>query len=604
MILLLPALLWLPLTVVPAPMQPNELLLTDEAPKEFPFPPWLNPAIVSNSGDVLEPLPISPLDGVSDASSTLSNSFSPPGSWFTGKQLADELESLPPCQRECAKDLHDTVGDVLNGGSYVTKYHRTCAAYKEARRCIIEKRDKCDENVEMFAVATSGIKYMCIEQGKAFNASIECIDHNAHQVQGLCEEHCDAKGALMRIFTESSLMNSFGEVFQLLRAESALQPAAFGDSPLPFEPGLLHFGLSPQTGNGMGLQNQLGLLQPELHTSIRDFEVITGNACQVVECSLACMRTKYDIMCDNHAGSLISETLVRPMALGQQRFMLPLLALGMVMPQSCKFLSSGTKLMRLRIEPKTHQNLLRTFGTTDEEEIAHVADAGNNIIPESPINANSDLNALIEEMYANETFVDAEDRVNGTDSSEESTRQTATDDLLTTANITGNTTLDEEQLVEGSGNIKESSGVPEGSGEEQEELGEVVFKSVLSATPSYFEFTANSSGKYITWRKNGRSQLEEYYSYLLTYPLAGVWRSGLTSQHCSSTILHRSVFTFRRRVLWYPENTFRYPSLSSYHPNHETTRPPQGSLSTGHFTEFFIDYWISAATSDLNQKSI
>ncbi|EPB66292.1 hypothetical protein ANCCEY_14617 [Ancylostoma ceylanicum] len=425
MILLLPALLWLPLTVVPAPMQPNELLLTDEAPKEFPFPPWLNPAIVSNSGDVLEPLPISPLDGVSDASSTLSNSFSPPGSWFTGKQLADELESLPPCQRECAKDLHDTVGDVLNGGSYVTKYHRTCAAYKEARRCIIEKRDKCDENVEMFAVATSGIKYMCIEQGKAFNASIECIDHNAHQVQGLCEEHCDAKGALMRIFTESSLMNSFGEVFQLLRAESALQPAAFGDSPLPFEPGLLHFGLSPQTGNGM-----------ELHTSIRDFEVITGNACH------------------------------------------------------------GTKLMRLRIEPKTHQNLLRTFGTTDEvrEEIAHVADAGNNIIPESPINANSDLNALIEEMYANETFVDAEDRVNGTDSSEESTRQTATDDLLTTANITGNTTLDEEQLVEGSGNIKESSGVPEGSGEEQEELGEVVFKSVLSATPSYFEFTANSSG--------------------------------------------------------------------------------------------------------------
>lgn len=38
-------------------------------------------------------------------------------------------------------------------------------------------------------------------------------------------------------------------------------------------------------------------------------------------------------------GKKLQETLVRPMVLGQQRFMVPLLALGMVMPQSCKFLS-------------------------------------------------------------------------------------------------------------------------------------------------------------------------------------------------------------------------------------------------------------------------
>ncbi|EPB66100.1 hypothetical protein ANCCEY_14809 [Ancylostoma ceylanicum] len=355
-------------------------------------------------------------------------------SWFTGKQLADELESLPPCQRECAKDLHDTVGDVLNGGSYVTKYHRTCAAYKEARRCIIEKRDKCDENVEMFAVATSGIKYMCIEQGKAFNASIECIDHNAHQVQGLCEEHCDAKGALMRIFTESSLMNSFGEVFQLLRAESALQPAAFGDSPLPFEPGLLHFGLSPQTGNGMG-------------------NVGTANGARTTKVHVASPGSRHGD-------------------------------------------ASELQIFIERYEANASSN--RTENTS--ESATYVWHDGR-----------------VEEMYANETFVDAENRVNGTDSSEESISQTVTDDLLTTANITANSTLVEEGPDEGSGNIEEvkfnavnqmlyqslceignSSGVPEGSGEDQEELGEVVFRSVLSTTPSYFEFTANSTGKYIT----------------------------------------------------------------------------------------------------------
>ncbi|RCN38227.1 hypothetical protein ANCCAN_15851 [Ancylostoma caninum] len=418
MILLPLALLWLPLTALSAPMDLSEVVLADESLRELPFPPWLNPAIVPNTGDVLEPLPISPLDGVSDDSTSTSNSFSPPGSWFTGQQLAEELESLPPCQRECAKDLHDTVGDVLHGGSYVNKYHKTCSAYKEARRCVIEKRDKCDENVDMFAVVTSGIKYMCLEQGKAFNASIECIDHNAHAIQGLCEHECDPKGALMRIITESSFMHNFGEVFQLFRAESALQPTAFGDSPLPFEPGLLHFGLAPQTGNGLGWQLLLKasrrkiLVFQEMHRAIKDFEVITGNACSVVECSLACMRTKYDVMCENHAGSLISETLVRPMALGQQRFMLPLLAVGMVMPQSCKFLSSGTKLMRLRMDPKIHDSLLRTFGATEEEELAHLVEA-EHIIPESPINADSNLKALIEEMYADDTFADAGDRANG-----------------------------------------------------------------------------------------------------------------------------------------------------------------------------------------------
>ncbi|KIH57465.1 hypothetical protein ANCDUO_12344 [Ancylostoma duodenale] len=332
MTLLLLALLWLPLIVVSAPMDLSE----DGCCLQIP-------------GDVLEPLPISPLDGISDASSSTSNSFSPPGSWFTGQQLAEELESLPPCQRECAKDLHDTVGDVLHGGSYVNKYHKTCSAYKEARRCVIEKRDKCDENVDMFAMVTSGIKYMCLEQGKAFNASIECIDHNAHAVQGR-------------------------EVFQLFRAESALQPPAFGDSPLPFEPGLLHFGLAPQTGNGL-----------EVHRAVRDFEVITGNACQLVECSLACMRTKYDVMCENHAGSLI--------------------AVGYLMGSSLE-------------KPEKGRRVAGNVGSANgvgaaKEELAHLAEV-EHVIPESPINADSNLKELIEEMYANETFADEEDRTNST----------------------------------------------------------------------------------------------------------------------------------------------------------------------------------------------
>ncbi|VDM70763.1 unnamed protein product [Strongylus vulgaris] len=61
------------------------------------------------------------------------------------------------------------------------------------------------------------------------------------------------------------------------------------------------------------------------------------------------------------------------MALSQRMFPPAFLALGMVLPESCKFISSGTRMIRHRMDPGIIAKLLNHFGRTDEEElITHI----------------------------------------------------------------------------------------------------------------------------------------------------------------------------------------------------------------------------------------
>ncbi|KAK6753292.1 hypothetical protein RB195_012719 [Necator americanus] len=399
-----------------------------------------------------DPEQISSPDPVQSTSATtfkdVVQSIPTPSSLFSGKALAQELDALPPCQRECAKTLQQTIAGALNNDNYVNKYHSTCAAYKDAKMCIAEQREICGENNEMFDVVTSGVHFMCIEQGKAFNATIKCIDRQALSVQGVCDIQCETKKSIMEVISKTSFTNRFVEALQLLRTESALHPPAFGDSPIPFEPDLFHFGPEPQSSNGLGLSNDLSIFQPDMRASLRDFEIVSAHACRVAECFLSCIRSKYDMMCENHAGMLISETLVRPLMLTQRRFSFPLMALGMMMPESCKFLSSGTRLLRHRIDPRINDNLLRAFGGTEEEELAGFAEVSKSL--DTPRDDNStELEAFGEEG-------------SGQDCS--------------------------QGICQSNGTLLEASG------EQIEEFGESIFRNVLSTAPSYFEFTAKSSG--------------------------------------------------------------------------------------------------------------
>ncbi|VDP08764.1 unnamed protein product [Heligmosomoides polygyrus] len=95
-------------------------------------------------------------------------------------------------------------------------------SYKKARKCVAEERERCGESGDLFDVLSSGFHYMCIEQGKAFKANIECIDREAHQVKA-------------------------GELLGGLR--SGEFAPAFGERPVPLDPGQSHLGVDPKTGN-------------------------------------------------------------------------------------------------------------------------------------------------------------------------------------------------------------------------------------------------------------------------------------------------------------------------------------------------------------------
>ena len=55
--------------------------------------------------------------------------------------------------------------------------------YNASVQCMEERGQQNCQNQETFHVLTSGIRYMCIEQRKAFGAVIECVDAQAADVE-------------------------------------------------------------------------------------------------------------------------------------------------------------------------------------------------------------------------------------------------------------------------------------------------------------------------------------------------------------------------------------------------------------------------------------
>ncbi|CAJ0590545.1 unnamed protein product [Cylicocyclus nassatus] len=503
------------------PLRHAELLFGKPLNSLHPMSPLDSPSPIEAG------LPKSPLDIALPEANTLPpptlpmptlDSFRPRG-LLGSRRIADKLEELPPCQRQCVKTLHDTLGDVLHNGNYVDKYRKTCSAYKYARKCVKKQQELCNENGELFAVATSGIHYMCIEQGKAFNATIECVERNAVQVQGICEYQCHTRENLIKVITESRFMQPFGRALATLRSDSA-HPAAFGEPHIPMDPELYHFG-HPE--GGLGLMDPMGSLdgasQHDIGDPMHDYATIAAHACQQFECALKCLRGKYDMLCAPNSGMLLSEAIIRPMALGHRMFPPAFLALGMMLPESCKFLSSGTRMLRHRIDPSIHAELLRKFGTTDEEEDYededYVEEDPNN---KSPIYGNVDLEALVNSIYDNETgevydgynvnsIYDNEtgevyDGYNGTaahklKASGENSTLNYSDQIVNykIAEYSNSSYEGPAEDFEDLFAIFESNDTfVDGSGEGNEESRIIVFRTPLSNKPTYSMFTANTTG--------------------------------------------------------------------------------------------------------------
>lgn len=232
-------------------------------------------------------------------------------SWFTGEELAEELNALPACQRECVRPLYDTLTSTLKTTQYAEKHHRVCRSYKQARKCVAEERGRCGEDGDLFEVMSSGLHYMCVEQGKAFIANTACIEREASAAKSACLKKCFYDDFL-NMLAQRNVSRDFDA------------------------------------------------------NSLQNFVEVRHEACTEVECILLCFRRQLNSKCEGSVGALISEAVVRPLVTAHQKFPSLFLALDGAWPPSCGFLYSDRRLLRHTIDPKVNEELLKTYGSTDE----------------------------------------------------------------------------------------------------------------------------------------------------------------------------------------------------------------------------------------------
>uniref|UniRef100_A0A0M3J226 Chondroitin proteoglycan 4 (inferred by orthology to a C. elegans protein) n=1 Tax=Anisakis simplex TaxID=6269 RepID=A0A0M3J226_ANISI len=97
------------------------------------------------------------------------------------KLLSVAGAELPDCFEGCNKYFAKTVDVAIKSGNHYERYQNVCFRFKEARKCL-EQMKHCG-SYELFDVLTSGLKYMCMDQKGAFNATMECVDVNTSEIQ-------------------------------------------------------------------------------------------------------------------------------------------------------------------------------------------------------------------------------------------------------------------------------------------------------------------------------------------------------------------------------------------------------------------------------------
>ncbi|KAI1732025.1 chondroitin proteoglycan 4 domain-containing protein [Ditylenchus destructor] len=233
-------------------------------------------------------------------------------------ELLSEFGNVPICQQKCTRKFHDILVVALQSPNHFERFGKVCDNFNETISCMTSSADLC-MNQEPFDVLTSGLYYMCVEQRKAFEAVIECIDAQAQQIQQECEDQCHTKGKLANWAVQSGVLDSL--------IQNMATGGAAGRSD----------GFIPQSrGNPQFLRN------------------VFQDGCS--------------------AGALLSEMFVRPIAETQK-----LLGFGTMsnvfhafMPRQCDFMLNSEVLDEFRIDP----NLDKALKSMYENSSSQVSENG------------------------------------------------------------------------------------------------------------------------------------------------------------------------------------------------------------------------------------
>uniref|UniRef100_A0A915BBE4 Chondroitin proteoglycan 4 domain-containing protein n=1 Tax=Parascaris univalens TaxID=6257 RepID=A0A915BBE4_PARUN len=224
---------------------------------------------------------------------------------------------LPDCFKGCNDYFFKAIDVAIKSGNNYERFQNVCHRFVEARRCL-DKLKHCG-NYELFDVLTSGMKYMCIDQKDAFNATVECVDVNTAEIQERCSKDCNVEGILA----------GWG-VYAGLRQTALFTPASSGNP------------------------SKLNVIF---------FRKITTEGCQVIQCYLTCMRSKFNARCSGMAGSLLSEVIFRPISMGHNLVVFgpALNFVRLVLPVQCNFVLTKAGIDTFRIDEKLDVELKKAY---------------------------------------------------------------------------------------------------------------------------------------------------------------------------------------------------------------------------------------------------
>ncbi|KAK6025540.1 hypothetical protein OSTOST_08557 [Ostertagia ostertagi] len=221
----------------------------------------------SESGSVLTNQPcfavdryFSPLDGPEG-----SGDGAEPPLWMPAAKYAAEL---PSCRSVCVTKVLHVLRVYFRSGSFTENMHRACRAYDDATTCMTHHRH-CGRD-SMFKSLTSGLRYMCREQKDAFNALADCIDENSARVKQDCDHQCHPNSLATGIALKNTVMNQ-----------------------------LEH----PLVSKNVNMRR---IIEPHMS------RLFFSQGCKIAQCLMACTRTKYNMMCEGTAGSLLLVSLLGP----------------------------------------------------------------------------------------------------------------------------------------------------------------------------------------------------------------------------------------------------------------------------------------------------
>ncbi|KHJ88980.1 hypothetical protein OESDEN_11213 [Oesophagostomum dentatum] len=187
----------------------------------------------------------------------------------------------------------------------------------------------------MFDSVTSGLKYMCKDQIEAFKALADCIDENSARVKKDCDTHCHSTSLATGLLLKDTVMTQL-------------------DHPLVSQS-----------------VNMRKIIEPHMT------RLFFSEGCRIAECVMGCTRTKYNMLCEGTAGSIMLEMLTRPLSMDGEPFPTAThLAsfLGGFFPRSCGFLTTSGGRNSFRIDPELDKEIKRMYSDKNRRSGTSLSD--------------------------------------------------------------------------------------------------------------------------------------------------------------------------------------------------------------------------------------